>query len=72
MREIPQCWLTGQAAGVAAAIAADSGVTPADVPIAPLRKALRGQGAYLNDHPAKTYTASDPDAAIAGDVLAPG
>lgn len=72
MREIPQCWLTGQAAGVAAAIAADSGVTPADVPIVPLRKALRGQGAYLNDHPAETHTASDPDAAIAGDVLAPG
>jgi len=28
MREIPQCWLTGQAAGVAAALSAGSGTAP--------------------------------------------
>ena len=28
MREIPQCWLTGQAAGAAAAVAANAGVQP--------------------------------------------
>jgi hypothetical protein len=47
MREIPQCWLTGQAAGVAAAIAADAGLEVADVPIARLRAGLAAQGAYL-------------------------
>lgn len=47
MREIPQCWLTGQAAGVAAALAADQGVQPAEVSIPQLRARLRAQGAYL-------------------------
>ncbi|WP_309086162.1 FAD-dependent oxidoreductase [Chelativorans sp.] len=48
MREIPQCWLTGHAAGVAAAIAADRGLRPADIPIADLQEKLRAQGAFLN------------------------
>ena len=30
LREIPQCWLTGQAAGIAAALAASAGKTPRD------------------------------------------
>jgi hypothetical protein len=47
LREIPQCWLTGQAAGVAAAIAADRGVAPRAVEVAELQAALRGQGALL-------------------------
>jgi len=51
MREIPQCWLTGHAAGVAAAIAADRGLSPAQVPIADLRSGLAAQGAYLSTLP---------------------
>jgi hypothetical protein len=52
MREIPQCWLTGQAAGVAAALAsaatAGGALTPvADVDIDRLQAELRRQGAYL-------------------------
>lgn len=43
MREIPQCWLTGHAAGVAAAIAADRNMRPAEVPIAELRAGLAAQ-----------------------------
>src|SRR5512139_747080 len=39
MREIPQCWLTGQAAGVAAAVAVNAGVQPRAVNIADLQKA---------------------------------
>ena len=31
LREIPQCWLTGQAAGIAAALAASAGKRPRDV-----------------------------------------
>jgi hypothetical protein len=49
MREIPQCWLTGQAAGVAAAIAADRGLRLAEVPIAELRGKLARQGAFLSE-----------------------
>ncbi|MCK8785115.1 FAD-dependent oxidoreductase [Roseomonas sp. NAR14] len=51
LREIPQCWLTGQAAGVAAAIAADRGVPPRAVPVPALQAALEGQGAHLRREP---------------------
>ncbi len=49
LREIPQCWLTGQAAGVAAALAADGGIAPRAVDVRAIRHALQRQGAYLND-----------------------
>jgi len=52
LREIPQCWTTGQAAGVAAAIAADRGGRLADVAVADIRAALARQGAFLNPLPA--------------------
>ncbi len=47
LREIPQCWMTGQAAGVAAALAAGSGVKPRDVPIGRLQDALVQQGVLV-------------------------
>ncbi len=47
MREIPQCWLTGHAAGVAAALTAGSGLEARQVPVADIRKELAKQGAYL-------------------------
>jgi hypothetical protein len=49
MREIPQCWLTGQAAGVAAALAVSSKVEPRKVDIPELQKALRAQGVFLQE-----------------------
>ncbi|WP_372621611.1 FAD-dependent oxidoreductase [Falsiroseomonas sp.] len=49
LREIPQCWLTGQAAGVAAALAADRGVMPRAVPVGEIQAALCRQGALLRD-----------------------
>jgi FAD dependent oxidoreductase len=47
MREIPQCWLTGQAAGVAAAMAAGTGAAPKDLDVRELRRELQGQGVHL-------------------------
>jgi hypothetical protein len=47
MREIPQCWITGQAAGTAAAIAAAARVQPRAVEVAALQAALTRQGVYL-------------------------
>ncbi|MFT4103576.1 MAG: FAD-dependent oxidoreductase [Burkholderiaceae bacterium] len=47
MREIPQCWLTGQAAGVAAALAASRRIEPRAVDVTQLQQALRKQGALL-------------------------
>lgn len=47
MREIPQCWLTGQAAGVAAGLAVLEGVQPRNVNIEALQETLISQGAYL-------------------------
>ena len=49
LREIPQCWLTGQAAGVAAAIAADRGIALRDVDVRELQAGLRRQGALLRE-----------------------
>jgi hypothetical protein len=47
MREIPQCWITGQAAGVGAALAANRGVEPRAVNVDELQAALASQGAFL-------------------------
>ena len=47
MREIPQCWLTGHAAGVAAALTAGGATRARDVPVADIRRELTRQGAYL-------------------------
>ena len=47
MREIPQCWITGQAAGVGAALAVAQGVQPRAVDIQAVQQALLAQGVYL-------------------------
>ena len=48
LREIPQCWMTGQAAGVAAALAAGSGIQPRALSPRPIQRELLRQGAYLS------------------------
>jgi FAD-dependent oxidoreductase family protein len=48
MREIPQCSMTGQAAGVGAALAASANVPVAHVDVGALRTELRRQGVYLH------------------------
>ena len=48
LREIPQCWLTGQAAGVAAALAAGQGRSPREVAAADIQAVLLRQGAHLS------------------------
>jgi len=63
MREIPQCWMTGQAAGVAAAHAVASGVAATDVDIPALQRELLRQGAYLQ---AEAGAAAGSTGAIAG------
>jgi hypothetical protein len=47
LREIPQCWITGQAAGAAAALAANRGVEPRNVDTRELQQVLLSQGAHL-------------------------
>ena len=47
MREIPQCWMTGQAAGVAAALAVGTGATAATVDVGLVQRELLRQGAYV-------------------------
>jgi hypothetical protein len=49
LREIPQCWVTGQAAGVAAALAVQAGVEPRALEVRAVQRALLRQGAYLNE-----------------------
>jgi hypothetical protein len=57
MREIPQCWLTGQAAGAAAAIAAGGGTAPRAIDVDELRRELSSQGVYLQAEPARAPAA---------------
>jgi hypothetical protein len=47
MREVPQCWTLGQAAGAAAAVAVESGVKVRNVNVREVQKRLRAQGAVL-------------------------
>jgi hypothetical protein len=47
MREIPQCWAMGQAAGVAAAVAVAAGVRVRDVDVTEVQRQLVKQGAWL-------------------------
>jgi hypothetical protein len=47
LREVPQCWLTGQAAGAAAALAVAQGVAPRRVAIDRLQAELGRQGALV-------------------------
>jgi hypothetical protein len=47
MREIPQCWLTGQAAGVASALAVAAEKRPRDIDVRELQAELLRQGVYL-------------------------
>ena len=46
-RLICPCFVTGQAAGTAAALAAQAGVTPRALPYSTLRRALEKGGVYL-------------------------
>ena len=64
MREIPQCWVTGQAAGAAAALAVRHGVQPRHVDIGTLQATLQDQGAYLRGAPERTCESeiAGPDA----------
>ena len=52
-REIPPCMAMGEAAGVAAAMAIDAGVTARNVDVALLQKKLRAQGADPGDQPGR-------------------
>ena len=47
LRLIPVCWVTGQAAGIAAALSIKDKCKPREVNIEKLQAALRQQGAYL-------------------------
>ncbi len=46
-KEIPPCMATGQAAGIAGALAAKKATSVVDVDVAELRRALREQGAII-------------------------
>ena len=65
MREIPQCWITGQAAGVAAALAVHDRVAPRAVAVPVLQAALQAQGVYLRPGGAATATQTDAAAVSA-------
>ncbi len=68
MREIPQCWITGQAAGAAAALAVKAGVELRHVDVDALQAVLLDQGVYLRARRAAEATA--PASHASGEALA--
>jgi FAD dependent oxidoreductase len=61
MREIPQCWMTGQAAGTAASLAVACNVAPRSVPVPELQARLLRQGVMLRPRTAaETPTSPAP------------
>ncbi len=50
-KEIPACFATGEAAGIAATLSFRRGVSMADVDVAELQRSLRKAGAWLPDAP---------------------
>ena len=62
MREVPQCWLTGHAAGIAAALAVDQGVQPRAVDARRIQAELLRQGAYLSPSVASAVGMAAPAA----------
>jgi hypothetical protein len=51
LREVPECWVMGQAAGLAAAIAVNDRVQPRNVPVSLLQSKLENQGAIVRRRP---------------------
>ncbi|MBQ3332966.1 MAG: FAD-dependent oxidoreductase [Thermoguttaceae bacterium] len=49
VRVIPNCWVSGHAAGAAAAVAAMEGTTARGANVAAVRDLLKKQGAYLGE-----------------------
>lgn len=67
MREIPQCWITGQAAGVAAAEAISQGVQPRHVDVMRLQTALQNQGVFLRPQPQASIGTSVKSTTVEGE-----
>jgi len=64
LREIPQCWLTDQAAGAAAALAAAEKCEPRAVPTAALQALLLRQGVVLRQASEKAAAAAPAEQAV--------
>ena len=47
IRVMPGCFITGMAAGVAAAMSAKGNCTPRDIDVKELQNNLRAQGAFI-------------------------
>jgi hypothetical protein len=66
LREVPECWVMGQGAGVAAALAARDNVALSAVPVAELQHTLHQQGAIVHRSPPEPSPAGPEPAASAG------
>ena len=62
-REIPPCMAMGEAAGVAAAMAADTSTDLRDIDVGTLQRTLRSQGADPGDIPSERATVDHGDSA---------
>jgi hypothetical protein len=68
LREIPECWAMGEAAGVAATQAIGAGTTVRDVDVAALQAQLRAQGAIV-DRPGAQSDVTRDDIDLAAELV---
>ena len=62
LREVPECWVMGEAAGLAAAMAVSEGVQPRDVPVPALQTRLSQRGAIVRRRAGAGPQTQSPDA----------
>jgi hypothetical protein len=68
LREIPECWVMGHAAGLAASIALTRNVRLRDVPVEELQSKLEKQGAIVHRRPDTEVTPGDALADFKGSI----
>lgn len=66
LREVPECWVMGQGAGVGAALAVNRGVAARAAPMAEVQAELRRQGAVVTPPESAEPAATRAEPAAAG------
>ena len=67
LREVPECWVMGQGAGVGAALAVGHGVAARAAPVAEMQAELRRQGAVVTPPESAELAAAGAEPAAAGE-----
>jgi hypothetical protein len=68
LREIPECWVMGQGAGIAAALAIRENAALRNIPIAELQRRLDAQGAIVRRRPTEVAPPAEGEDVLKGSI----